>query len=235
MNLIRDIWTQNDYEELLNYLKSLADEKYKAFTDSLVPTENCSLGVRIPQLRNIAKEISRGNYAEFLACRKGNCREEIILHGLVMTLIKCDYKTMLEYMKEYADMITSWETCDIVSFKGMKKYLPQLFSDIEYFIYNENKWAVRYGFKTMFDFFLTDEYIDAVLAYVDSVNSDFYYIQMMQGWLVATAAAKCRDKTIEYLKNNKLNPTTQNMAIRKIRESLRISKEDKELVLSFKK
>ena len=51
----------------------------------------------------------------------------------------------------------------------------------------------------------------------------------------ATAAAKCRDKTMKFLESNDLNATTQNMAVRKIRESLRISKEDKELVLQFKK
>ena len=58
---------------------------------------------------------------------------------------------------------------------------------------------------------------------------------MMQGSLVATASAKCRDKTMKFLESNDLNATTQNMAVRKIRESLRISKEDKELVLQFKK
>ncbi|MBQ8300809.1 MAG: DNA alkylation repair protein [Clostridia bacterium] len=235
MELTRSTWSRADYEEFINHLKSLADEKYKKFNDALVPGEEHSIGVRVPQLRSIAKEISKGNYTEFLACKKGQYREEIMLQGLVMALIKCDYPEMLSYMKEYADMITSWETCDIVSFKGMKKYLPQLFSDIEYFIYNENPWVVRYGFGILLEFYLTDEYIDRVLKYVDSVNSDFYYIQMMQGWLVATAAAKCRDKTIKYLADNNLNAMTQNMAIRKMRESLRISKEDKELVLSFKK
>ena len=46
------------------------------------------------------------------------------------------------------------------------------------------------GFNCLMEFYLTDEYIDKVLSYVNSVNSDFYYVQMMQGWLVATAAAK---------------------------------------------
>ena len=40
---------------------------------------------------------------------------------------------------------------------------------------------------------------------------------------------------MKFLESNDLNATTQNMAVRKIRESLRISKEDKELVLKFKK
>lgn len=235
MELTRKTWTQEDYRKFVLYLESLADEKYKKFSDALVPDCELSLGVRVPVLRSIAKEISKGNYAEFLACKKGRSREEIMLDGLVMAHIKCDYPQMLEYMKTYADKITSWETCDIVSFKGMKKYLPQLFADIEYFIYSDNPWLVRYGFKCMLDFYLTDEYIDKVLAYVNSIDSDFYYIQMMQGWLVATAAAKCRDKTMEFLADNRLNSITQNMAIRKMRESFRISKEDKELILNFKK
>ncbi len=235
MNLTREHWTQADYNDFIKYLKTLADSKYKEFSDSLVPGIEHSFGIRIPILRDTAKKISKGNYNEFLACKKGVYREEIMLEGLVMTLIKCDYPQMLEYIKVFADKITSWETCDVVSFKGLKKHLDEFFSDIEYFIYHENPWVVRFGFGCLLEFYLTDEYIDRVLEYVNSINSDFYYVQMMQGWLIATAAAKCRDKTIKFLQYNNLNATTQNMAVRKIRESNRISKEDKDLVIQFKK
>lgn len=235
MNLTREHWTQADYNDFIKYLKTLADSKYKEFSDSLVPGIEHSFGIRIPILRDTAKKISKGNYNEFLACKKGVYREEIMLEGLVMTLIKCDYPQMLEYIKVFADKITSWETCDVVSFKGLKKHLDEFFSDIEYFIYNENPWVVRFGFGCLLEFYLTDEYIDRVLEYVNSINSDFYYVQMMQGWLVATAAAKCRDKAIKFLQYNNLNATTQNIAVRKIRESNRISKEDKDLVIQFKK
>lgn len=235
MELTRKVWTQDDYSELTEYLKSLAEEKYKKFSDSLVPGEESSYGVRVPILRQIAKEIHKGDYNSFLACKKGNYREEIMLEGLVMTLIKCDYPELLGYIKTYSEKIRSWETCDIVSFKLIKKHLSEFFDDIEYFIYNKNPWIVRYGLGCLLEFYLTDEYIDAVLEYVNSINSDFYYIEMMQGWLVATAAAKCRDKTFAFLADNALNDTTQNMAIRKIRESNRISKEDKELALKYKR
>ena len=235
MNLTREHWTQADYNDFIKYLKTLADSKYKEFSDSLVPGIEHSFGIRIPILRDTAKKISKGNYNEFLACKKGVYREEIMLEGLVMTLIKCDYPQMLEYIKVFADKITSWETCDVVSFKGLKKHLDEFFSDIEYFIYHENPWVVRFGFGCLLEFYLSDEYIDRVLEYVDSINSDFYYVQMMQGWLIATAVAKCRDKAIKFLQYNNLNATTQNMAVRKIRESNRISKEDKDLVIQFKK
>lgn len=235
MNLAKQHWTQSDYNEFVEYLKTLADEKYKKFSDGLSPDTEFSFGIRVPILRQISKDISKGNYAEFLRCKKGAYREEIILYGLVMALVKCDYPQMLAYIKEYAGMITSWETCDIVSFKGLKKYLGEMWSDVEYFIYNDNPWIVRCGFKILMDFYLTDEYIDGVLGYVNSVNSDHYYVQMMQAWLVATAAAKQRDKTFAFLADNDLNATTQNLAVGKIRDSFRISKEDKELAKNLKK
>lgn len=235
MNLTRDTWSQADYNEFVKYLESLADEKYKKFTDSLVPNRTNSIGIRVPILRQISKDIAKGNYSDFLNCKIGTYREELMIYGLVMTLIKCDYPQMLEYIKTFVPLIESWETCDIVSFKKLKKYPQEFFADIEYFIYNDNPWIVRFGFGCLLEFYLNDEYIDRVLAYVDSVDSDFYYVQMMQGWLVAAAAAKCRDKTIAFLECNHLNAITQNMAIRKIRESNRISKEDKELVKQFKK
>lgn len=235
MKLNKPHWTQSDYSEFVEYLKTLADEKYKKFSDGLSPGTEFSFGIRIPLLRQISKDISKGNYAEFLKCKIGKNREEIMLHGLVMALVKCDYPQMLAYIKAYAGMITSWETCDIVSFKGLKKYLPEMWKDMEYFIYNDNPWIVRYGFKILMDFYLTDEYIDGVLKYVNSVNSDFYYVQMMQAWLVATAAAKQRDKTFAFLRGNDLNATTQNMAIGKIRDSFRITAEDKELAKNLKK
>ena len=235
MELTRDAWTKDDYAELTEYLKTLADEKYKQFSDSLVPGAELSYGIRVPVLRQTAKAIAKGNYSEFLQCKKGEYREEIMLEGLVMSLIKCDYPQMLAYMKEYAGKITSWETCDIVSFKGLKKYLPEFLNDIDWFIYSENPWAQRFGFSCLLGFYLTDEYIDIVLKYVDSINSDFYYVEMMQAWLIATAAAKCRDKTLKFLESNHLNDFTQNKAIQKMRESYRISKEDKEYILKLKR
>lgn len=234
MDLIREHWTQEDYENFRNYLKSLADEKYKDFSSRLIPDTPLFYGIRTPLLRKTAKEISKGNFMEFLECKKNGYHEEIIIEGLVMAQIKCGYNEMLGYMKIFADKIYNWAICDTVSFKQLKKHLDLFIDDADYFIYNKNPWVVRFGFGCLMEFCLTEEYIDRVLDYVASVDSDFYYVQMMQAWLVATAAAKQRDKTIEFLPAKKLNPVTQGMAIKKMRESYRISKEDKDLVKGFK-
>ena len=235
MELTRDSWTKDSYGEFVKYLQSLSDKKYKEFSDGLVPDAEFSFGVRVPILRSAAKEIVKGNYEEFLNCKIGAYREEIMMQGLVMASVKCGYPQMLSYMKRYAKMIKSWETCDIVSFKGVKKHIAEFWNDVEYFIHSDNPWEVRFGFLHLMGFYLADEYIDGVLAYVNEIDSDFYYVQMMQAWLVATAAAKQRDKTFAFLENNCLNAKTQNMAIQKMRDSYRISPEDKELAKNLKK
>ena len=234
MELTRGLWTQSDYDEFTEYLISLSDEKYKSFSDSLVPGFELSYGIRVPLIRQTARLIAKGDYNGFLSCKKGGYREEIMLEGIVMSLIKCDYAHTLAYMKEYTYKINSWDTCDTVTFKNLKNRPHEFLDDAAWFIRNGNPWAQRFGFLHLMSFYLTDEYIDRVFEYVNSVNSDFYYVQMMQAWLVATAAAKCRDKTMEFLADNDLNKFTRNKAIQKMRESYRISPEDKEYILKFK-
>lgn len=235
MELTKDNWTQTDYEEFKKYLASLSDSAYKDFNSRIIPDTPHAYGIRMPIIRDIAKKIGKGNAYAFLACKKGDYHEERVIEGIVMAQIKCGYDEMLGMMKRFTDGIYNWAICDSVSFKGLKKHLDEFLNDIDWFIYNENPWAQRFGFSCLLEFYLDDKYIDTVLKYVNSVNSDFYYVSMMQAWLVATAAAKCRDKTMAFLRDNSMNDFTQNMSIKKMRESYRISKEDKQYILQFKR
>lgn len=235
MELIRDTWTQYDYSEFIEYIKSIADDDYKAFSQKLTPNTPNMYGIRVPIMRNIAKQIGKGNFHQFLDCIKSDYHEEIIIEGLVMTGIKCSYEEMLSMMKAFSGKIYNWAISDTVVFKGLKKYPERYIDDCDWFIYNDNPWIKRYGFGGLMNFCICDEYIEKVLKKVDSVNSDHYYVEMMQAWLLATAMAKLRDKTLSYLENNNLNNDTMNMTIRKICDSYRISDSDKMLVRKMKK
>ena len=232
--LVREHWCDKDYADFKAYLASLSENGYKEFSAKLIPDTPHMYGIRVPALRSIAKAIAKGNYGEFLALEKGDFHEEIIIDGLVAASVNCGYDEMLSYMKSFADKIYNWSICDTVSFKRMAKYTDRLIGDMDYFIYNKNPWVVRYGFGCLMNFFLTDEYIDRVFDYVKSVKSDMYYVQMMQAWLVATAAAKQRDKTIGFLKERSLTPEVMKMTVRKMCDSYRIPPEDKAFVKTLK-
>ena len=235
MDLAHTTWNAGTYQQFFTYLQRLGEADYKAFNDALIPGTPHTFGIRIPALRRLAKEILKGDYGQYLLLKKGDYHEEVIIEGLVMAGVRCGYAQMLGYMKAFTDKIYNWAICDTVSFKGVKKHREEFIADVDWFIDHKNPWAVRFGFGALMAFYLDDAYIDTVLEKVERIDSDFYYVQMMQAWLLATAFAKCRPQTLAFLERGPMNAVTTNMAVRKIRESLRIPKEDKELALQFKK
>ena len=234
MELKLSHWTDLDYNNFLEYLYSLGDAEYKKFNQRIIPDTPNLIGIRVPIMRKIAKELAKGNYSEFLALKKGVTHEEIIIEGLVMTNIKCAYPQLLAYLKAFADKIYNWAICDTVSFKRIKLFTAELWNDIPYFINHKNPWVVRFGLGMLLEFYINDMYINDVLEIVQSTESDFYYVQMMQAWLIATAFTKERDTTLEFLKSASVSDTVFNMTVRKIRDSYKVSREDKDLVKSIR-
>lgn len=229
MDLIREHWSGEDYQQFRRDLIAMGEEAYRSFSQKLIPDTEGIIGIRTPLLRKMAKEIARGNYREYLECEKGTLHEEIIIEGLVMTNLKLSYEELLACMRYYAPKITNWAACDIVSFKRLKCYREAFLKDVDAFIFSENPWVQRFGYGCLMQFYLEDTYIDTVLEKVRAVNSGFYYVQMMQAWLLATAMAKCEEKTYRFLQTFPVSETVMKMTVRKIRESLRVSKECKDL------
>ena len=58
---------------------------------------------------------------------------------------------------------------------------------------------------------------------------------MAQAWLISILFINFRDETLIYLQENNLDSWVQNKGIQKIRESTRVSVEDKRMILNYKK
>ena len=240
MNLILNEWTQSDYLEFVGFLKTQADEKYRNFHSSLVPNAEKSdiLGIRMPRLREIGKGISKGNARSFLAVSKPELYEERMVRGIVTGLIKTnDFADFTALVDNFADEVDNWAICDCfcAGLKEVKKYKGEFFGHIQKYLDSKDDWKIRIALVVMLDYYLEDEYIDEVLKRCDSVKSTYYYVSMAKAWLVATAVAKCRDRTMEYLHNNSLNDETFNKAIQKCIESRRIDEQTKTYLRTLKR
>ena len=58
---------------------------------------------------------------------------------------------------------------------------------------------------------------------------------MVNAWLICELFIKRREKTITFLKDHNLNRFTINKAISKCRDSFRVSLDDKEFLLNFRR
>ena len=224
----------NDYDSLISYLYTFSDNKYLNFNKNIINTKSKMIGIRVPILRKIAKEI-KNNYLSFLSILKNKYYEESILEGLVIAKIN-DKKLFNKYFKKFIKKIDNWASCDIC-LSSMK----QLGKDEEYFfmaieLIKENKEFIsRCGYIILLDYYLKDNYIDRVLEIVDNNLSNYYYVNMAKAWLISICFIKYKDKTIKYLLDSNLDSFTYNKSIQKIIECNRVTDLDKTFVKKLKK
>lgn len=219
-------------------LDRLRDEKYRKFNESLIPgAEGTSYGVRLPQLRGIAKEIIRGDWGQFLAETRGSSIYEIImLRGLVIATVPCDFDRRLQMLTDFVPEIQNWAVCDCVtaSIKSAKKHLPETWEFLQPYLLSREEFPLRFAVVMLMDYFITEEYIDRVLDIYRNLRHDAYYVNMAIAWALSVCFVKFRAKTLALLQEQVLSPWVQNKAIQKCRESRRVSAEDKELLLQYK-
>ena len=231
--------TSVNYPAFLEELKSLSEEKYRDFQNKLVPGEGQPeiLGIRMPVLRSIAKEIGRGEPRQFLAVCGDDYYEERMLRALVAAGIKpagCEeLQALADDMLPY---VSNWAVCDCfcMELKSVKRFRKPFFEHIAGYL-SGGVWEQRVGLVLMLSHYLDGEYIDRVLARVNAIRSSEHYVRMAQAWLLATALVKCPEPTLAYYANNSLDPATQNKAIQKACESYRVDDETKAYLKTLKK
>lgn len=144
-------------EKIRNILAGYADAEYKEFSAALIPGAKPLLGVRLPQLRKIAKglvkesgeegwrgevENSGGEYTDVYF-------EETMLRGLVI-----GYGTSkkafpcgegLRYLEKFIPQVDNWSVCDCFcnSFSFANRYRDEVWGFMQPYLYSDREFEVR--------------------------------------------------------------------------------------------
>ena len=232
------MYTQENYNELLQQLKELADPKYQKFHSGLLPGVDNILGVSVPKLRKLAKELinSCDNIDDYLTLAGTEYYEETMLEGIVIGYVNCSWNKKLEYIKDFVPKINNWAVCDAFcgGIKPPQNRLENFRDFIEPYLRSENEFYVRFGVVMLMQKFITDDYIDSTLHSLEQITRSEYYIQMAVAWALSVCYVKFPQQTLALFKQYSLQPAVQNKAIQKCRESLRVSKADKAMLLNYK-
>lgn len=225
-------------ERIRNRLIEMADEEYRKFSSSLIPGEDRSmLGVRLPFLRELAKEIARGDWKQFLDNAQEEYYEEVMLQGLVIGYVKAAPDEILEYTARFIPKITNWGVCDsfCTGLKLAKKQPGMVWDFILPYLKSGGEFEIRFAVIMMLAHFINDEYIDRVISNLDQVRHEGYYVKMGVAWAISVCFVKYPEKTMAYLKTCSLDDFTFNKSLQKILESYRVGQESKAVIRSMKR
>ena len=230
-------WDKENYKKFVKYLIDMQDTKYKEFHSSLVLNSKYEIiGIRVPIMRNIAKEIAKSNIEEFLKYAQNKYYEEVMIQGFVISHIK-DEKIFHKYFKDYINKIDNWALCDSFcsSIKIIRKYEEKYFEEATKFALDKKEFISRVGIVLILNHFINQKNLEKIFNLLNEIQSDKFYINMAESWLICDMYIKFPKETESFLKKNNLNKFTQNKAISKIHDSYRVSKEEKELLNKYRK
>lgn len=226
-----------NYKDFQTELTKYIDDEYCEFTKKLVPSERPFLGVRIPDIRKVVKEIPKNDLENFID-HKPEAFEEILARGIAIS--RLPYDKALKYFDSQIELIDDWSTCDTfcAAMRSVIKKHKEEFLDkkIEKLLKSKKTFSVRVGLVFLLNSFVEEQYLDLIFARIESLkNRDEYYIKMAIAWLLVECFIKFPEKTKAYLLKSTLPKWTFNKAISKICDSFRVEKNVKTYLKTIKK
>ncbi|MBO3444739.1 DNA alkylation repair protein [Clostridium sp. CCUG 7971] len=219
-------------------LVELAEENYKVFSSNLLPGIDNLVGVRIPNLRKIAKQIVKLDWKSYIENNDEIYFEEVMLKGMIIGYLENqDIEDILKYISDFVPKINNWSVCDsfCVGLKITNKNRERVWEFLKPYICSDKEFEVRFAVVMMINYYINEDYLKLVLKELDNISHDGYYAKMAVAWAISISFVKFEELTLEYLKNNNIDDYTYNKSLQKICESLKVKKDTKDIIRSMKR
>ncbi len=228
-------------QQVLEKLVELQDLDYQKFNAGLVPGNNRMIGVRMPDLRRLAKLILKDgsgiSAAEaFLDACPHDFYEQSMLYGIVLGEAGFDIDKTLARLDEFLPHIDNWAVCDctVNRLRIVEKNKEAVLAWIRPRLLSPEPFTRRVCICLLMNFYIEEGHIDEVLRLLRSVRSEEYYVNMGLAWALCECLIHFYEKTLTLLQEKSLSPWVQNKTIQKARESFRISAAQKQELLNLK-
>ena len=223
------------HDRIKTQLTELAqgNESYAAFNQRIVNTKMPVIGVRVPDLRRLARELapdmSAADISKLLTAQNESF-DYVMLCGLLITHARLDDWMAIDLTKQYLPLVDSWAHIDIFVEKK-RRFAGEVWWDFALeCLQNEAEFTVRYGVISLMTNFLDESHINQVFAALRDIKHDGYYVKMALAWLYATAAVNFFELTLAELENEHIDAWTRNKAYQKMRESRRFTPEQQAVI-----
>lgn len=209
--------------ELDALLKSFAEPKYRDFSSKLIPGSTNMLGVRVPKLRSIAKDICKEDWRKFLTYPPTSL-EHTIIRGIILATAEMDISERIERIEEYLPEIDNWSVNDCLCCSLKVKDPDEreiLWDYCVNLVGRHQEFPSRAGAVLMLTNFIDEEHIDEVNDILVSCPRCGYYLDMGIAWTLSMCYVRFPERTEEILFDGRLDDAVLRMTVRKICDSFR--------------
>lgn len=228
----------NPQEEMLSKIRealfSMAEPQYREFSAKLLPEGENLLGVRLPKLRKMAKQIWKMYGRVYLdtALKSDSVEErvestlsdkefaqeeymeEILLQGMVIGNLKTEndiqLAEILDYIERYVPKIQNWSTCDsfCAGLKITKQYPAQMWDFLQEYLTAGQEFAIRFGIVMIINYYINEEYFDFLFPIFNAIGerNHTYYVEMGLAWAISICYVKNPTETERYLQEMRGEP-----------------------------
>lgn len=218
-------------------LFAAADPAYQTFSASLLPGTDNLLGVRLPLLRKIARQIYRE--ADWVAFLQADPLyfEETMLQGMVIGHAVKTFADFRQFVPPFVPKIDNWSVCDSFcsSLRAAQNFREPLFVDLRGYTQSAKEFEARFGAVMLMDYYVDETYLPQVLSLLEAIRHEGYYAKMAVAWALSVCFAKFPAQTLSFLRGCQLDRDTYQKTLQKILESRRVSTADKDIVRTMKK
>ena len=247
----------NPQNEMLSEIRedlfSMAEPQYREFSAKLLPEGENLLGVRLPKLRKMAKQIWKSYGRMYLDTALASdpdeeYMEEIFLQGMVIGNLKVENDIqraeILGYIERYVPKIKNWSTCDsfCAGLKITKQYPAQMWDFLQEYLTAEQEFAIRFGIVMIINYYINEEYFDFLFPIFNAIGerNHTYYVEMGLAWAISACYVKNPTETERYLHDMRGEPEvlddfTYHKALQKIVESHCVSAEEKAMIRGMRR
>ena len=218
-------------------LFALQDKKYRDFHAGLLPTvpKETIIGIRKPAIRGYARKLAgTPEAASFMRTLPHEYFDENDLHGMLINEIK-DYLDAVAALDAFLPYVDNWATCDLLKPVCFAKNREKLLPCVTRWLGDAHPYTVRFAIEMLMTHYLREDFSPEYPAWVAAVESDHYYIRMMQAWYFATALAFRYEEILPYLTEDRLSPWVRQKTIQKAEESFRVPPEHKAVLKALRR
>lgn len=189
-------------------------------------------GIRLPQLRKIAKDLVENDWQKFLNQNTNEYFEQIMLEGFVIAYAPIDINTKQNLIQTFLPKINNWSICDsfCASFQLKTKDKDLYLSFIKNYLNSPNEYELRFAIVMLLYYYLTEDFADNTLQLVYNTKDISYSVNMAKAWAFSKYFTFYPDKGLKFLQTKSLSKDIFKMTCQKIRDSRRVSSHYKEVL-----